>query len=189
MAPAPRAWSRRSLRRRTRPMSCSSSGRADGGRKILISGGGRCNVLPSVLAPERFVTDSPAHLHARHAAVVAARTSSARSSSTISASRSRSRRKPASCFRSRIARATFATGWSRSRAARGVAVAVRHQRHRRSLRGAAGWTLPTSAGPIAAGRVVLATGGLSVPATGQRRHRPCRRRRRSATAWSPPIRR
>ncbi|MDP2391083.1 MAG: NAD(P)/FAD-dependent oxidoreductase, partial [Acidobacteriota bacterium] len=35
---------------------------ADGGRKILVSGGGRCNVLPSLLAPERFVTDSPAHL-------------------------------------------------------------------------------------------------------------------------------
>ena len=34
----------------------------DGGRKILISGGGRCNILPSVLAPERFVTDSPAHV-------------------------------------------------------------------------------------------------------------------------------
>ena len=34
----------------------------DGGRKILISGGGRCNILPSVLAPERFVTDSPTHL-------------------------------------------------------------------------------------------------------------------------------
>ena len=34
----------------------------DGGRKILISGGGRCNVLPSALAPDRFVTDSPAHL-------------------------------------------------------------------------------------------------------------------------------
>jgi predicted flavoprotein YhiN len=30
----------------------------DGGRKILISGGGRCNVLPSALAPKRFVTDS-----------------------------------------------------------------------------------------------------------------------------------
>jgi predicted Rossmann fold flavoprotein len=28
----------------------------DGGRKILISGGGRCNVLPSVAALERFVT-------------------------------------------------------------------------------------------------------------------------------------
>ena len=35
---------------------------ADGGRKILISGGGRCNILPSTLAPERFVTDSPAHI-------------------------------------------------------------------------------------------------------------------------------
>ena len=34
----------------------------DGGRKILISGGGRCNVLPSSLHPEMFVTDSPAHL-------------------------------------------------------------------------------------------------------------------------------
>ena len=31
---------------------------ADGGRKILISGGGRCNVLPESLAPERFVTNS-----------------------------------------------------------------------------------------------------------------------------------
>lgn len=30
----------------------------DGGRKILISGGGRCNVLPRALEPERFVTDS-----------------------------------------------------------------------------------------------------------------------------------
>jgi predicted Rossmann fold flavoprotein len=34
----------------------------DGGRKILISGGGRCNILPSVLQPERFVTSSPVHL-------------------------------------------------------------------------------------------------------------------------------
>jgi predicted Rossmann fold flavoprotein len=34
----------------------------DGGRKILISGGGRCNVLPSELTPERFVTDSAPHL-------------------------------------------------------------------------------------------------------------------------------
>ncbi|MFL6199642.1 MAG: NAD(P)/FAD-dependent oxidoreductase [Thermoanaerobaculia bacterium] len=30
----------------------------DGGRKILVSGGGRCNVLPSEPAPARFVTDS-----------------------------------------------------------------------------------------------------------------------------------
>jgi hypothetical protein len=31
---------------------------ADGGRKILISGGGRCNVLPSVAEPARYVTAS-----------------------------------------------------------------------------------------------------------------------------------
>jgi len=30
----------------------------DGGRKILISGGGRCNILPAVAQPERYVTDS-----------------------------------------------------------------------------------------------------------------------------------
>jgi predicted Rossmann fold flavoprotein len=30
----------------------------DGGRKILVSGGGRCNVLPSAVDPGRFVTDS-----------------------------------------------------------------------------------------------------------------------------------
>ena len=30
----------------------------DGGRKILVSGGGRCNILPSHLDPARFVTDS-----------------------------------------------------------------------------------------------------------------------------------
>ncbi|HKV75345.1 MAG TPA: aminoacetone oxidase family FAD-binding enzyme [Gemmatimonadales bacterium] len=33
-------------------------GTADGGRKILISGGGRCNILPGALQEERFVTDS-----------------------------------------------------------------------------------------------------------------------------------
>jgi predicted Rossmann fold flavoprotein len=34
----------------------------DGGRKILISGGGRCNILPSKLDESRFVTDSSPHL-------------------------------------------------------------------------------------------------------------------------------
>ncbi|MBI4501394.1 MAG: aminoacetone oxidase family FAD-binding enzyme [Gemmatimonadetes bacterium] len=31
---------------------------ADGGRKILISGGGRCNILPARLDESRFITDS-----------------------------------------------------------------------------------------------------------------------------------
>ena len=34
----------------------------DGGRKILISGGGRCNILPVREAPARFVTASPPRL-------------------------------------------------------------------------------------------------------------------------------
>src|SRR5512145_1009705 len=34
----------------------------DGGRKILISGGGRCNILPAQLDESRFVTESPPHL-------------------------------------------------------------------------------------------------------------------------------
>jgi predicted Rossmann fold flavoprotein len=33
----------------------------DGGRKILISGGGRCNILPSTPDESRFVTDSSPH--------------------------------------------------------------------------------------------------------------------------------
>src|SRR5919106_898211 len=33
----------------------------DGGRKILISGGGRCNVLPSRAHPSKFVTASSPH--------------------------------------------------------------------------------------------------------------------------------
>ncbi len=34
---------------------------ADGGRKILISGGGRCNILPARIDERRFVTDSSVH--------------------------------------------------------------------------------------------------------------------------------
>lgn len=34
----------------------------DGGRKILISGGGRCNVLPSQVDESRFVTDSSSNV-------------------------------------------------------------------------------------------------------------------------------
>jgi predicted Rossmann fold flavoprotein len=33
----------------------------DGGRKILISGGGRCNILPARFEESRFVTDSSTH--------------------------------------------------------------------------------------------------------------------------------
>jgi hypothetical protein len=35
---------------------------SDGGRKILISGGGRCNVLPARFDPSDYVTDSSPHI-------------------------------------------------------------------------------------------------------------------------------
>jgi predicted flavoprotein YhiN len=35
---------------------------ARGGFKILISGGGRCNVLPAQLETERFVSEAPARV-------------------------------------------------------------------------------------------------------------------------------
>ena len=34
----------------------------DGGRKILISGGGRCNILPSQVEPSQYVTQSSPHI-------------------------------------------------------------------------------------------------------------------------------
>jgi predicted Rossmann fold flavoprotein len=37
----------------------------DGGRKILISGGGRCNVLPSAIDPSRYVTTSSQNIMRR----------------------------------------------------------------------------------------------------------------------------
>ncbi len=47
-------------RRAGRPVTLIERTR-DGGRKILISGGGRCNILPSRPEPERFVTGSSRH--------------------------------------------------------------------------------------------------------------------------------
>jgi predicted flavoprotein YhiN len=44
----------------------------DGGRKILISGGGRCNVLPSQMSPSQYFTSSSPKHTQEDALVVAA---------------------------------------------------------------------------------------------------------------------
>ncbi len=44
----------------------------DGGRKILISGGGRCNILPAQPDERRFVTDSSLNTLAKDPALLAA---------------------------------------------------------------------------------------------------------------------
>ena len=137
---------------------------ADGGRKILISGGGRCNVLPADAAPERFVSDSPRTLvrallggwplreqtrfFEQEAGVPLAL--EAESGKLFPASN-----------RAKDVR----DGLAAVAAARGVVFRFRSPVS--ALRPADGtWLLDTPGGPVTADRVVLATGGLSVPATG-----------------------
>ena len=136
----------------------------DGGRKILISGGGRCNVLPSVLAPDRFVTDSPAHLlrgmlrawplHEQRAFFeeqlgIPLVLEEESGKLFPQSDRARDIRDGLVEF-ARAKGVEFRFGTT----VLGVATSP------------AGFTLDTSAGAVECARVILATGGLSVPATG-----------------------
>ena len=136
----------------------------DGGRKILISGGGRCNVLPSELRIDRFVTDSAPHLMRRLLRswpLVQQRVffedelglplTREEETGKLFPSSNRARDvRDALVDRARAMGATFRFNCTFT----GLEPAAR------------GWTVHTSSGPIAATRVVLATGGLSVPSTG-----------------------
>ncbi len=137
----------------------------DGGRKILISGGGRCNILPSALHPERFVTDSPPHLM-----------------------RGMLRSWPLEAQRRFFEHDVGIpleleeeTGklFPRSHQARDVRDGLRELARRQGVQfqgdtlvtalspiGDGRWRLDTSQGAVDADRVILATGGLSVPKTG-----------------------
>lgn len=137
---------------------------ADGGRKILISGGGRCNVLPSELAPERFVTDSRAHLlrgmlrswplreqraFFEHDLGIPLALEHESGKLFPQSNRAKDIRDGLVAFaRARGARLQFNTS----------VTAIQPSGN--------GFTLQTSNGEIEAARVILATGGLSVPTTG-----------------------
>ena len=136
----------------------------DGGRKILISGGGRCNVLPSALAPERFVTDSPAHLlrsmlrawplHEQRAffehdlGIPLALEAESGKLFPRSNRAADVRDGLVELARSHGVEMLFSTVVSGVRRSNG------------------GFVIDTSRGEMTCDRVVLATGGLSVPATG-----------------------
>ncbi len=137
---------------------------ADGGRKILISGGGRCNVLPSVLAPNRFVTDSPAALMRRmlRAWPLAAQRRFFEDEVGIPLALEEETGKlfPRS---------------NRARDVRDGLIALARARGVEFRFGTAvtdvsssadGWRVETSSGRVDASRVIVATGGLSVPRTG-----------------------
>jgi len=140
-------------------------GTRDGGRKILISGGGRCNVLPALVDESRFVTgSSPATLR--------------------NMLRSWPLREQIAFFEGELRIALVEepeTGKlfpvsNRSRDVRDGLLALAERRGANFLPGSrvtglaaegAGWSIEREgAPPLWVDRVVIATGGLSVPRTG-----------------------
>jgi predicted Rossmann fold flavoprotein len=137
---------------------------SDGGRKILISGGGRCNILPTALEPDRFVTESPAHLlrGMLRAWPLLAQREFFECEVGIPLALEEETRKL----------------FPRSGRARDVRDGLIELARRRGVSfhwgtsltditpTATGWRVTTSGGEIDTRAVVLATGGLSVPRTG-----------------------
>ena len=136
----------------------------DGGRKILISGGGRCNVLPSALAPERFVTDSPAHLLRGMLRAWPLHEQRAFFESELEIPLALEEESGKLFPRSNRAR-DVRDGLVTHARAKGVEIRFDTRVTDVSI-AAAGFTVATSGGDVHCDRVVLATGGLSVPATG-----------------------
>ena len=136
----------------------------DGGRKILISGGGRCNVLPSVLGPERFVTDSPAHLlraMLRAWPLHEQRAFFEQDLQIPLALEEESGKLFPESNRAKDVR----DGLVEHARTKGVQLQF-DTKVTDLLSTATGFTVVTSSGAVECERVILATGGLSVPATG-----------------------
>ena len=137
---------------------------ADGGRKILISGGGRCNVLPSALEPERFVTDSPSHrmrAMLRSWPLIEQRAFFEQELGVPLALEEDTGKLFPRSNRARDVRDALVA----AARARGVTFSF-NTTFTRLEPSPAGWQLQTSRGVLPASRVILATGGLSVTATG-----------------------
>lgn len=137
---------------------------ADGGRKILISGGGRCNILPSAIAPERFVSDAPARLvraMLRAWPLHEMRDFFERDVNVPLVADATSGKLFPRSGRARDVR----DGLMRLARARGVE--LRFGARVTALEAAGtGWRLRVQGASIEASRVILATGGRSVPSTG-----------------------
>ena len=140
-------------------------GTRDGGRKILISGGGRCNVLPSVLDPGRFVTESSPHTLRRLLLAFPLeeqRTFFERDLNIPLVLEEETGKLFPVSNRARDVRDGLV-----NEAKRQGALVSFSSRLAGLERVPAGWRLETAGnGPLTARSVVLATGGLSVPNTG-----------------------
>ena len=137
----------------------------DGGRKILISGGGRCNVLPSQLDESRFVTDSSPNLLRKmvRAWPLADQRRFFEETLGIPLQEETESRKlfPVSQRARDVRDALIAQ-------ARAVGVRLRMETHVTGITPTAtGWTVAlANDAPLEADAVIVATGGRSVPATG-----------------------
>jgi hypothetical protein len=139
---------------------------SDGGRKILISGGGRCNVLPSRWRPEQFVTASSPNTMRNMLRSWPLAEQRRFFEETLGLplviEEETGKLFPAS-NRARAVRDRLVE------AARGRGVAIRFGAHVTSLdrEGDTGWRIGLADGGVVRARsVIVATGGLSVPATG-----------------------
>lgn len=137
----------------------------DGGRKILISGGGRCNVLPSTLSAEQYFTASSANSLRRillsWPLADQKRFFEEDLGIALALEPESGKLFPVS-NRAREVRDKLLDAAKRAGA---------HVRHNSSvtglLAGEAGWVVKLEGGEaIPAARVIIASGGLSVPATG-----------------------
>ena len=138
---------------------------ADGGRKILASGGGRCNVLPAAAAPERFVSEASASLVRRlllaWPLAEQRRFFEQEIGLPLALEEGTGKLFPASNKARDVRDGLLAL-------ARREGVEVRFHSTMEALhREGSGWEIAlTGPPPLQAARVILATGGLSVPATG-----------------------
>jgi predicted Rossmann fold flavoprotein len=137
---------------------------ADGGRKILISGGGRCNVLPQALEPRRFVTESSPQVLQRllRSWPLKAQLTFFEQEVGVPLKLEAESRKwfPVSNS-ARDVRDGLVT------LARNRDVVLRFNADVRQITHAGqGWRVESSGGDLDAAAVIIATGGLSVPTTG-----------------------
>src|ERR1041385_3314157 len=151
---AARAGARVQLLERTR----------DGGRKILISGGGRCNILPSRADPAQYVTASSPHIVKQilrsWPLEEQRRFFEAELRIPLKLEAESGKLFPVS-DKARDVRDGL-LDWARRQGVE-VTFAVSVVGTRPSDDG---WRVTTDLGEIAASKVILATGGLSVPQTG-----------------------
>ena len=137
----------------------------DGGRKILISGGGRCNILPARADESRFVTDSSPHTlrkMLRSWPLSAQRAFFEREAGIPLVEETESAKLFPASHRARDVRdKLFALARRRGVRIRTDTLVTGFAPH------GSGWRVETEPGPaLEADAVVVATGGLSVPKSG-----------------------